>query len=149
MGLMPRRAKGTQPVVAAPGQQYGMAQETIAAQKAMPLPNAQVPTTAPQLGTGAVPPPPQAPGGAASPPIRGGAGGDPLGAAVQSASVMPPASGTINQYRTQDMPMTDGLPMGPGAMSVTPPGQDSLFMLAARATGDPTFIKLAQRARQP
>jgi hypothetical protein len=92
----------TQPVQAPTGMAYGAHAESVAAQNALPLPQAPPPGAAPTGGpaTGGGPPP-----------------GSPFGAAVDAASAMQPPDPTqILSAPTArpGEPLTHGMPFGPG-----------------------------------
>lgn len=102
------RGRRTQPPVAAPGQQYGVGGEQVAAQNEMPLPDNRGGTVAPM-----------------APPMPGPV--DPT-SAIDLAHAMPfePLNlGGPTAY--PDEPLTAGIDMGAG------PGSDSVMMPTGRA----------------
>lgn len=124
-----------QPPKAPTGMAYGAHQESIAAQQAVPLPQA-APTPGP---AGATPPP--------SP-----AGPGRMAAALDAAAAHPAPAGLLAMSSTRPQePVTAGLTSGPG------PGPErlvtsrakisSIYERLAYTTGDPDIAILAQMAR--
>lgn len=124
------RARKTQPIEAAAGQAYGERQAQEQAQEALPLP-AGPPSSAPT----------------AVPTVNPGA------SAQDAALAMPPPSAPPWAAGPMDEQVTAGLPSGPGpgpeALALTRPRRapvaDMLTQMA-RATGDPRYAEMAQRA---
>lgn len=121
------RARKTQPVQAAAGQAYGERQAQEQAQAEMPLP--------------------------AGPPTGGVPAVNPGGGAQEAALAMPAPTPPPWAAGPVDEPITNGLPSGPGpgpeALALTRPRRapvaDMLTQMA-RATGDPRYAEMAQRA---
>lgn len=123
----------TQPAAAPTGMAYGAHAESVAAQRAVPLPAAS--PVAPQ-------PPAPGPGGGAV---------NPFAAALQAAEAHPSPAGSFAMPSLRpDEPVTSGLPSGPGsgpeALAISQPGIASAFERLAYSTGDPDMAVLAQIA---
>lgn len=90
----------TQPAVAPTGMAYGAHNDAIAAQNAMPLPQAPPPGTPPPSG----------------PPGSGGGAPPGFGGAIDAASAMQPPSQLLSDPTARPgEPLTHGMPFGPGA----------------------------------
>lgn len=112
---------GQQPAAAPTGMAYGAHNDAIAAQNALPLPQAGSPGTAPASG------PPAGPGPSS---------GSPFGATLDAATAMqPPDPSQMLSAPTAlpDQPLTHGMPFGPGAgpeaLQAPDPRQTTLAIL--------------------
>lgn len=147
---MPRKRKPTQPAVAPTGLAYGMNQDLVQAQQAVPLPQAPGPADLvasrdESRGMGAAPP-----GGGPAPVSVGGGGPSlPPELLMQLAQAAPsPGAGALHEVGPADF-ATAGISLGPGpgpgVLGV--PDQSPLLRTIAQETGSPYFLQLAQRAR--
>jgi len=133
---MPRSAPRPQTPQAAAGQAYGERKAQMDAQRALPLPQgAPAPST-----TGG--------GGAPAPRV------DPAAAALAAAASMAPPEPPPWAAGPVDENIHAGLRSGPGpgpeALGIRAPRRApvaDMLLAMARATGDPRFAELAQRAR--
>lgn len=125
------RARKTQPVEAAAGQAYGERQAQEQAQEQLPVAGAPVPAS----GPGGVP--------VVNP------GGD----AQAAALAMPPpdlppwAAGPVDEPITHGLPIGEG--PGPEVLGLRKPNRApvaDMLLAMARATGDPRYAEMAQRA---
>jgi hypothetical protein len=115
-----------QPARAKTGQTYGVAGDQIAAQKALPLPQA---------------PPTPAPGG---PPSAAGGGANPLAVLAGLPKLTDPTM-------RPDEPLTAGLPIGPGPGPPTAgasPGTALIRQMIAAGNGDPILFQLLAEAER-